>query len=357
MGDISTVLLKITIFVVVAQLLVIFFLFIVYVKNLFSHQLYQYILEKYEYYIMEASLGKIEKDSPLFRTTLFIRNILRVIILDKIMSVGGDARKGLALLYKELGFEKRDMRLLNSKKWYHRISAITALTITKSEALKNFLNHLAMDRHISVRISLIKAVIYMCGTDTIKEVVACMAEMPDWVNERLVPVILKAGKLPYERIKDIFDNANARVKRYLVPLIFESDSEQALWDLTNKFDEYDLETKISIVKSLSRVGSIDKIIGFVENIMKADIWELRAQLVKSLGLIRDEKSIPYLIAGLDDKNWFVRFNSAISIAQFQEKGLGMLGEFAKSGSGFKSDISRYILDLNRYGFLGEEMKG
>lgn len=354
-NEISVIMLKTAIILISAEILVIFLLFTVYLKNTFLRLLYQYVLEKYEYYIMEASLGRIERDSPLFRATFFIRNILRVIILNKIMSVGGDARKGLVALYKDLGFEERDIALLRSSRWYHRISAITALTITRSERLKTALVDLISDRSLSVKISLVKAISLFGGPELLEKIIQCMSEMPDWVNERLTLTLMKTANLSYDRLMKIFNTSNARLKKYIVLLLFESDREQALRDLTNRFDDYDIETQISIVKSLYKTDSIEKITGFVDKIMKSDSWEMRAQLVKSLGFIRDEKAMRYLVDGLDDRNWFVRYNSAVSIARFGERGIEMLSEFANAKMGFKSDISRYILDLNRYGLINEEI--
>ncbi len=348
--------LKICIGCIILQITLIFILFLFYLKNMFSRLLKQYVLEKYEYYIMEAALGKVDKTSPLFRTAPFIRKILRIIIINKIMSVGGDARKGLIELYKDLGFDRYDEKLLRSRKWYHRLSAVTSLTITKSEILKNSACLILKDRNLSVRVSVIKAISVLNLKENISEIIKCMETLPDWVNERIIPLLMRIEKIPYDEVMKIFNSSPARVKRYIAPLLFDTDREQALWDLTNNFNEYDFETQISIVKSIYKIDSIDKIIGFAETIMNSDKWELKSQLTKSLGMIKDEKALPFLIKGLDDKNWFVRYNSAVSIASFGEKGLEMLAEFAGSKSGFKSDISKYILDLSRYGFLNEEMR-
>jgi len=353
--SISPILLKLTIFFIAGQISLLLALSIFYLKNMLTRLLQQYVLEKYEYYIMEAALGRVYRDSPLFKTAPFIRKILRVIIINKIMSVGGNARKGLIELYKDMGFDKYDLKLLTSSKWYHRLSAITSLTITKSEFLKNSVSKYLRDRDLSVRVASIKAISVFNCSDLLKDIAECMETLPDWVNDRIVPVLIKLNKIPYENMLKIFIGSSNKIRRYLVPLLFESDKEQALWDLTNNFETYDFETQISIVKSIGNVEHIDRITGFAEMIINSYRWELKAQLVKSLGYIKNEKSIPLLIKGLDDKNWFVRYNSAVSIALYGEKGLNILKQHAQENSGFKSDISRYIIDLYRYGFLNEGM--
>ncbi|MCX7943250.1 MAG: HEAT repeat domain-containing protein [Deltaproteobacteria bacterium] len=349
--------LKTCIVFLVIQILLIIVLFLFYLKNILSRMLQQYIFEKYEFYIMEATVGKVDKSSPIFRTAPFVKNVLRVIIIDKIMSVGGEARKGLIELYKDMGFDKYDEKLLSSSQWYHKVSAISFLTITKSEKLRDKLPLLINDNNLSVRVAAIKAISTLNLKEYTLDIIKCMETLPDWVNERISPLLLKIEKVPYEEILLIFNKSSERIKRYIVPLLFETDREQALWDLTNNFDSYDFETQISIVKSIHNVDNIEKMLGFVETIMNSEKWELKAQLVKSLGKIKDERAIPYLIIGLDDKNWFVRFNSAVSIASFGDKGLSLLTRFADEKSGFKSDIAKYILDLSRYGFLSEEIKG
>lgn len=352
----DVILFKISIVIITVQISIIFILALIYIKNLFTHLLQQYVIEKYEYYIMEAALGKVDKDSPIFKTPSFIRNILRVIIIGKIMSLGGEARKGLIELYRDLGFDKRDKIFLNSPKWYHRLSAITTLTITKSEILKNSICSFLQDPNLSIRVAAIKAISLFNISEHIHKIVNCMSTMPDWVNERISPTLLKMDKRPYTEIIELFNNSPQRIKRFIVPLLFETDKDQALWDLTNNFDTYDLESQIAIVKSIQKIDNIEKIIGFAENIMQSNKWELKSQLAKSLGIIKDEKALPFLTRGLDDKNWFVRYNSAIAIASFGEKGINMLKEFASQASGFKSDISKYILELTHYGFINEEIK-
>ncbi|MGC9043264.1 MAG: HEAT repeat domain-containing protein [Myxococcota bacterium] len=354
--NLDILLFKVLIVFIIIQISTICLLFLIYLRNLFSNLLHQYVMEKYEYYIMEAALGKVDRKSPIFKTAPFIRNILRMIIINKIMSVGGDARKGLIELYKDLGFDERDKKLLNSSKWYHRLSAITTLMITKSDLLKDSVCRILQDTNLSVKVAAIKAISVLNIAEHINKVIGCMSTMPDWVNDRILPLLFKMDKRPYAEIFEIFNRSPRRVKRFIVPLLFEIDSEQALWDLTNNFNEYDFETQIAIVKSLHRNGNIEKILGFAENIMNSTKWELKSQLVKSMGIIHDESALPFLINGLDDKNWFVRYNSAIAIASFGEKGINILREFASQNSGFKSDISRYILELTEYGFLSEELK-
>jgi|GEM_PF-1945269 len=354
--DFGSLFLRICILTISVQVLILFFLFLIYLKNMFSRLFTQYVFEKYEYYIMEASVDKVSRDSPIYKTTSWIRNILRVIIINKIMSLGGEARRGLIALYKDMGFEEKDKKLLNSKKWYHRLSALSVLTITKSDVLKTELKSLLKDKNLSVRVGAIKSISVSGSVEFLPLIIDCMSEFPDWVNERISPYLLKVCKTSYEELIGLFNRSPAKVKRYVVPLLFEIDREQSLWDLTENFDNYDYETQISIVKSLGRVESVERIMGFVEKVMAADRWEVKAQLVKSLGTIRDERAIPILEKGLDDRNWFVRFNSAVSIASFGDRGLEMLTNFANQGLGFKSDISRYIIDLARYGFLSEEMK-
>ena len=353
--DFNSLLLTICILTISIQVLILLFLFLIYLKNLFSRLLTQYIFERYEYYIMEASVDKVNRDSPIFKTADWIRNVLRVIIINKIMSLGGEARKGLVALYKDMGFEEKDKGLLNSKKWYHRLSALSALTVTRSELLRSAFPDLLKDKDLSVRVGAIKSISSFGISEYLPRIIECMSEFPDWVNERIVPYLLKVKNGSYEEIMGLFTKSPARVKRYIVPLLFEVDREQALWDTTENFDSYDYETQIAIVKSLGMIDSVEKIMGFVEKVMNDERWEIKAQLVKSLGVIRDERVIPLLEKGLDDRNWFVRYNSAVSIASFGERGLELLKSFSEQNLGFKSDISRYILDLARYGFLSDEM--
>lgn len=351
----DTTLLKISIVCVILQISLISILIILYFKNLLSRILREYVQERYEYYIMEATLGNVDKDSPLFKTAPFIRKILRVILINRIMSVGGEARKGLVELYRELGFDKIDERLLASRKWYHRLSAITSLTIMKSPILKDKIPEIISNKNISIKIATIKAICSLNLTEFFQEIIKGMETLPDWANERIIPIIMQMEKRPYEYLFNLFNSSSSRIKRHIVPLLFEAHSDQALWDLTKNFNEYDYETQISIAKSLYKISDFSSISAFAEDIMKSDRWELKAQLIKSLGRLKDERTFPILTTGLDDKNWFVRYNSAVALALYGEKGLLLLNRFAQEKAGFKSDISRYILDLSRYGLIEEEL--
>ena len=89
----------------------------------------------------------------------------------------------------------------------------------------------------------------------------------------------------------------------------------------------------------------------LEKALSDPAWEVRAQAAKSLGGIEDGQSAASLSACLDDKNWWVRFNSAHALASIGPEGVRVLEETASGGEGFARDISIQMLDMRRHGVI------
>src|SRR5690606_4989585 len=79
----------------------------------------------------------------------------------------------------------------------------------------------------------------------------------------------------------------------------------------------------------------------IKKLMADKDWEVRAAVAKSLGSLHAAGSIPLLRNALKDANWWVRNNSAESLAKLGETGFEVLCQIAMNGSGVERETAMY----------------
>ncbi len=75
-------------------------------------------------------------------------------------------------------------------------------------------------------------------------------------------------------------------------------------------------------------------------------WRIRGFCAYKLGELKIKKAIPYLLKSIQDKVWWVRLNSAISLKNLEQEGLFALKNIDPDIDHYAYDMSRYILAMS-----------
>lgn len=81
----------------------------------------------------------------------------------------------------------------------------------------------------------------------------------------------------------------------------------------------------------------------VAELMRSDIWEVRAAVVTALGRIDGKKYKNDLLIGLQDKNWWVRYRAGEALGSMAEDSF-LMAEIGALSDPFAKDMMKFVLD-------------
>ena len=79
--------------------------------------------------------------------------------------------------------------------------------------------------------------------------------------------------------------------------------------------------------------------------MTDDTWAVRAQAVRSLGMIADVSTLPIVTAALRDNVWWVRLRAALALMRFAAPGRNALLEAEVGADPFARAMAQMVLGL------------
>ena len=80
--------------------------------------------------------------------------------------------------------------------------------------------------------------------------------------------------------------------------------------------------------------------------LKDDDWRVRAQAARGLGALGATAAIPELSGALVDRSWWVRFRSALSLAQLGETGRRALRTARERSDRYAADMAKMVSGLS-----------
>lgn len=105
------------------------------------------------------------------------------------------------------------------------------------------------------------------------------------------------------------------------------------------------EVRISAARALGRVGGADCVPALIGALASKD-WPVRAQAAKSLGALRAADALQQLEACLSDRAWWVRANAARALRELGEPGIEALQRTLEHDDRYAADRAREQLALH-----------
>ncbi len=129
----------------------------------------------------------------------------------------------------------------------------------------------------------------------------------------------------------------------MVDLLGHYRYSEALPLLNDLLEIADEEITVHILKAFVRIGEVPKNFG-VTPFLNHRYWVVRNFAAQTCRISKDPEVIPMLEKLLEDRNWWVRYHSALSLLSFGREGYEVLERRTAASSGTVSDIGSYILE-------------
>lgn len=189
--------------------------------------------------------------------------------------------------------------------------------------INNFLIKSLNTKSIYLRVSSLEAISKIGNLNYFLEGIKYISDSDHYINNKIfIDVLNQFGGDQYLINKELmknFDSFNTNFKKDIIEHFKNNKIEYVKNNLIEilKSQSYGKEVKISIIKYFS-VVNYEQAQEEIIKILKEYDWEYRAICASTLSSYKSAKSIKSLLEGITDKNWYVRYNSAMSLLEFDE---------------------------------------
>jgi hypothetical protein len=228
-------------------------------------------------------------------------------------SLAGDAKKGLNALGKNLDLTGKSLKLLDSVFIDRQLLAINTLgNLEKNESYPE-IEKLLFNRDSIVSAWAWRALFRMDSERTIETNLEMIVTRIDWspifvakiLHETNVDLLSKPLTNLVEKSfqQKIGERQLSRLISYL-DLVHLEDRAEIVSKILRESDQ--LEVLIACLRLVNSIEDISR----VRELINDNRWELRLQVVVTLGRLNQEEDIVLIIDSLNDPDWWVRYRAA-----------------------------------------------
>ncbi|MBO3446208.1 HEAT repeat domain-containing protein, partial [Clostridium sp. CCUG 7971] len=212
--------------------------------------------------------------------------------------------------------------------------------------VNNFLFNCINTKSIYLRVSSLKSISKIGNLKNFIEALIYISDEDKYINNKILIDILGQfdgnKNLLNKQLMNKFGSFNENIQKTIV----EHFKNNKIMSVKNnmldilKDESSDKEVRISVIKYFSTV-KYENAKNEVIKILKEYDWEYRAICAATLGNYKDKESIDALLTSIGDKNWHVRYNSAISLLRFEEDYI--IDMVLRKNDKYSMDILFYVM--------------
>jgi HEAT repeats len=228
-------------------------------------------------------------------------------------SLTGDAKKGLNALGQNLDLTKKSLEMLDSVFVDRQLLAINTLGNLQSDEAYSEIEKLLFNRDPIVSVWAWRALFRMDSARTIASNLEIIANREDWS-----PIFV--AKVLHETDVDLLSVPLTNlVKECFLAKITERQLSRLIsyLDLVHLNERAELVSKIlhesdqmEVLIACLRLVNSDSDISRVRQLINDSRWEIRLQVVITLGRLNQKEDINLIIDSLNDPDWWVRYRAA-----------------------------------------------
>jgi HEAT repeat protein len=274
----------------------------------------------------------------------FDRQLMRSILLGLAQDLRGDTSEAIATLYRELGFLKKDLKLLRSWRATTRARAAADLGVIHSPHAIPELVRALQDPDVRVRQVVVWAVGQVGGPPALNGIVRLLGDPSLAVAHRAQEVLAQRGREVVDAIVAYAETTSNRAGRLAtIELIGWLRITTASQLLVGFMSDMDAEVRVKSVKAAAAIGD-PRFLEIFHARLEDPSWPVRCQAAKGLSLFGSPESVPWLRAALRDQQWWVRFYAATALAEVGPAGEEALTAALNDPEPPVRDMARYLME-------------
>lgn len=263
----------------------------------------------------------------------------------------GESKENLNALAKILEVHRNTPKLLRSFSIRKQILAINTLGNLQELKAYEEIERIAFGRDPIVSLWAWRALFRIDFEKTLNSHLNLIAEREDWSPTFVVKVLLELDKdLISEPLvalvkdsyeKDISERLMSRVISYLT-IIHVSSYAPLIHKILNE------STRTEVIIACLRLVPSGASLPRVRELLKSERWEIRLQVVQTLGRLGHAEDIKLIISALNDLDWWVRYRAAMALMSLPSITKKQIERLSQSlPNEFARDILQQVLAENR----------
>jgi HEAT repeat protein len=270
-------------------------------------------------------------------------------------SLKGEAKISLNELGNNLDLEDKAIKMLKSLSLKNRLSAIEALGNLRSEKAFPELNKLSKHRDSIISLMAVRSLLQINFKINSRKFLPLIAVREDWSppvvaemlkrqgSDEISEILVKLVETCYEQ--KLKDRQLSRLISYL-SLGHPNDYVHLINKILSE------STKTEVVIACLRLVHTDEMLPKVRSLLKDERWQIRMQVVLTLGRLGNEEDVDRLVFSLNDLDWWVRYRSAGALISMPAVSYEYVENLAKTlPNQFSRDILNHVLAEIRMGCL------
>lgn len=241
------------------------------------------------------------------------REVILLVWIHFVESIGGEARRRLRRLARELQFAGTAVRLLERRNFRSRLLAVAVLGRMKSRRAWSQLVRLAADPNPALSMLAARALLQIDARAGLPIVIGQIVRRDDWPAVRLAAMLdeVPSAQLSEELLRTLREVGVDAAPR-LLPLLDDSASAK-VWPVLAPLLR--AERPPAILVAALKACSDPRAIVAVRYLAGHGEWIVRAQAAAALGRLGFNEDVPRLQALLGDPEWWVRYRAGLALTR------------------------------------------
>lgn len=293
-----------------------------------------------------AYLAGEEGREPLLAQLAKERPLALELLMEQSELLGADGREKLRPIFSGLSFLQGELLRLDSKRWSSRLRAAEHLGYLGEESSVTPLKTALMDPVLDVRLAAAHSLARIGCGDAVVPIIRAL-DLPREISQRRIAEILallgpKAEKPLLDILGDrSFGGSALCIAARTAGLIRLHGAVPLLEALLDHPSE---EVRLNAVRTLGSLKPSPPPVDAIVRLSEDPSWEVRSAVMHTLGRLGDRGSIPTLLEGLGDPDWWVRHHAADSLLLLGTPGLEALRDASeKHPDAYARDLCREVL--------------
>lgn len=192
-----------------------------------------------------------------------------------------------------------------------------------SYELNQFLFNCLNTKSIYLRVETLKSFSKIGNITNFLKALEFISEEKQYVNSKLLIDVLDNFNGDFETLEkkllSKFDTFNDNIQKNIIEHLRNRNVEFAKYKIIDilKDENLDKEVRISAIKYFSKIYYKDAKVE-IKKLLNYKEWEYRAISASTLGKYKEKDVIEALLVSITDDNWYVKYNSVISLLSFNE---------------------------------------
>ncbi len=215
--------------------------------------------------------------------------------------------------------------------------------------INQFLFNCLNTKSIYLRVETLKAFSRIGNITNLLKVLEFISNKEEYVHSKILIDVLDNFNGDFDTLdKNLllkFDIFNDNIQKDIIEHFRNRNvvlAKEKIMDIL-KDESLDKEVRISAIKYFSKIHYNHAKIE-IKNLLNHKVWEYRAISASTLGKYKENDVIESLLDSITDYNWYVRYNSAISLLSFNESNI--IDRVIEKNDKYSIDILFYAM-LNK----------